>query len=128
MSVQSSASPYIPYVKPGELVTGQITSERLWVESNPGSKGPQDKGKANYEWRWRVRIFNGGMYENVPDDHHPSIRCHRLLADLIIESIEKDLQKYYPMLSYGSWNSGLKAYKETDQTVLDVVDYIRSIN
>ena len=29
----------------------------------------------------------------VPDDHHPSLKCHRLLADLIIESIEKDLQK-----------------------------------
>ena len=72
MSVQQPpVIPYNPYVSPGELVTGQITSEKLWVESNPGAKGPQDKGKANYEWRWRVRIFNAAQYSDTPDDQLP---------------------------------------------------------
>ena len=71
MSIQLPVIPYSSSIKPGEVFTGKVVSEKLWVESNPGAKGPQDKGKANLGWRWRVRIFNGGFYNDTPDDQLP---------------------------------------------------------
>jgi hypothetical protein len=31
--------------------------------------------------------------DNLPDDHHPSLECHKILASNVIKSIEKDLNK-----------------------------------
>jgi hypothetical protein len=31
--------------------------------------------------------------DNFPDDHHPSLECHRVFANSVIKNIEKDLNK-----------------------------------
>lgn len=59
------------YVAPGVILTGTIVGEKYWVGALSGSDNPQDPGKANYGWRWRVRFIDGGIHEGVPDQDLP---------------------------------------------------------
>ncbi len=38
----------------------------------------------------KIKFDYGHFGDNPPDDHHPSKECHRVIADNLIKSIEKD--------------------------------------
>lgn len=54
-----------------------ITYNTIWEMQH---QNPKLKIKYDYEY----------FGENPPDDHHPSKECHRVIAENIIKSIEKD--------------------------------------
>lgn len=40
----------------------------------------------------RIKFDTEFFGDNIPDDHHPSMECHKVIADSIIEFLEKEIK------------------------------------